>query len=115
MRLAGSFFGAETFCISFFGRSVSQAHTTSSLITRVVVARIGTLLCSTHVLAEFKRKAEVVFGGPTEWSSSVLQELGTIAGKRHHEHAFLSFSNLKSGDKNKQNNKRHRTEIKMQT
>ncbi|XP_004398870.1 PREDICTED: otoancorin isoform X1 [Odobenus rosmarus divergens] len=46
---------------------------------RVVVARIGTLLCSTHVLAEFKRKAEVVFGDPTKWSSSVLQELGTIA------------------------------------
>ncbi|KAB1263020.1 Otoancorin [Camelus dromedarius] len=46
---------------------------------RVVVARIGTLLCSTQVLTEFKRKAEVVFGEPTEWSSSVLQELGTIA------------------------------------
>nr|XP_006201258.1 otoancorin isoform X1 [Vicugna pacos] len=46
---------------------------------RVVVARIGTLLCSTQVLAEFKRKAEVVFGEPTEWPSSVLQELGTIA------------------------------------
>ncbi|XP_058426561.1 otoancorin isoform X1 [Diceros bicornis minor] len=46
---------------------------------RVVVARIGTLLCSIQVLAEFKRKAEVVFGNPTEWSSSVLQELGTIA------------------------------------
>ncbi|XP_012905181.2 otoancorin [Mustela putorius furo] len=46
---------------------------------RAVVARIGTLLCSTHVLAEFKRKAEVVFGDPTEWSSSVLQELGTMA------------------------------------
>ncbi|XP_004373388.2 otoancorin isoform X1 [Trichechus manatus latirostris] len=46
---------------------------------RVVVARIGTLLCSTHVLAEFKRKAEVVFGDPTKWTSSILQELGTIA------------------------------------
>ncbi|XP_045051389.2 otoancorin [Desmodus rotundus] len=46
---------------------------------RVVVARIGNLLCSTHVLAEFKKKAEVVFGDPTEWSGSVLQELGTIA------------------------------------
>ncbi|KAG8513513.1 Otoancorin, partial [Galemys pyrenaicus] len=46
---------------------------------RVVVARVGTLLCSTHILAEFKRKAEVVFGDPTEWSGSVLQELGTIA------------------------------------
>ncbi|CAK6445052.1 unnamed protein product [Pipistrellus nathusii] len=46
---------------------------------RVVMARIGTLLCSTPVLAEFKRKAEVVFGDPTKWSSSVLQELGTIA------------------------------------
>ncbi|KAM5130486.1 otoancorin [Callospermophilus lateralis] len=46
---------------------------------RVVVARIGTLTCSTHVLAEFKRKAEEVFGDPTEWTSSVLQELGTIA------------------------------------
>uniref|UniRef100_A0A8C2S6T8 Otoancorin n=1 Tax=Capra hircus TaxID=9925 RepID=A0A8C2S6T8_CAPHI len=49
---------------------------------RVVVARIGTLLCSTQILAEFKRKAEVVFGEPTKWSSFVLQELGTIAGKR---------------------------------
>nr|XP_019607232.1 PREDICTED: otoancorin isoform X1 [Rhinolophus sinicus] len=47
---------------------------------RVAVARIGTLLCDTHVLAEFKRKAEIVFGDPTQWSSSVLQELGTIAG-----------------------------------
>ncbi|EPQ12166.1 Otoancorin [Myotis brandtii] len=46
---------------------------------RLVVARIGTLPCSTHVLAEFKRKAEVVFGDPTKWSSSDLQELGTIA------------------------------------
>uniref|UniRef100_G1NWP8 Otoancorin n=1 Tax=Myotis lucifugus TaxID=59463 RepID=G1NWP8_MYOLU len=46
---------------------------------RVVVARIGTLPCSTQVLAEFKRKAAVVFGDPTKWSSSVLQELGTIA------------------------------------
>ncbi|ELV14279.1 Otoancorin [Tupaia chinensis] len=46
---------------------------------RLVIARIGTLLCSTRVLAEFKRKAEVVFGVPTKWTSSVLQELGTIA------------------------------------
>ncbi|XP_004691774.1 PREDICTED: otoancorin [Condylura cristata] len=46
---------------------------------RVVVARIGALLCSPGVLAEFKRKAQVVFGDPTEWSGSVLQELGTIA------------------------------------
>ncbi|XP_039696106.1 otoancorin [Pteropus medius] len=46
---------------------------------RAVVARIGSLVCSTHVLAEFKKKAEAVFGNPTEWSSSVLQELGTIA------------------------------------
>ncbi|KAB0389406.1 hypothetical protein E2I00_006202 [Balaenoptera physalus] len=59
---------------------------------RVVVARIGTLLCSTHVLAEFKRKAEAVFGGPTEWSSSVLQELGTIA-------AGLSKEELRMLDK----------------
>ncbi|XP_051002943.1 otoancorin [Acomys russatus] len=46
---------------------------------RAVVARIGTLLCSTPVLAGFKKKAEVVFGTPTEWTSSILQELGTIA------------------------------------
>ncbi|XP_048188393.1 LOW QUALITY PROTEIN: otoancorin [Perognathus longimembris pacificus] len=45
----------------------------------MVVATIGTLLCSSSVLAEFKTKAEVVFGGPDEWTSSVLQELGTIA------------------------------------
>ncbi|XP_006892755.1 PREDICTED: otoancorin [Elephantulus edwardii] len=46
---------------------------------RVVVARIGTLLCSTHILAEFKKKAEAVFGNPAKWNSSILQELGTIA------------------------------------
>ncbi|KAM6155216.1 otoancorin [Rhynchocyon petersi] len=46
---------------------------------RAVVARIGTLLCGTHVLSELKKKAEVVFGDPTKWTSSVLQELGTIA------------------------------------
>ncbi|KAL1774435.1 otoancorin [Sigmodon hispidus] len=46
---------------------------------RAVVARIGMLLCSTPVLAGFKEKAEVVFGRPTEWTSSILQELGTIA------------------------------------
>uniref|UniRef100_H0VR06 Otoancorin n=1 Tax=Cavia porcellus TaxID=10141 RepID=H0VR06_CAVPO len=46
---------------------------------RMVVSRIGKLLCSNHVLAEFKKKAEVVFGKPTEWTSCVLQELGTIA------------------------------------
>ncbi|XP_036036094.1 otoancorin [Onychomys torridus] len=44
-----------------------------------VIARIGTLLCSTPVLAGFKKKAEVVFGRPTEWTSAILQELGTIA------------------------------------
>nr|XP_044987643.1 otoancorin isoform X2 [Jaculus jaculus] len=46
---------------------------------RVVVARIGTLPCSTPVLVEFKKKAAVVFGDPAEWTSCVLQELGTIA------------------------------------
>ncbi|XP_075384234.1 otoancorin [Tenrec ecaudatus] len=46
---------------------------------RAVVARIGALPCSTQVLAEFKRKAEVVFGNPTDWTGSILQELGTIA------------------------------------
>ncbi|XP_057606122.1 otoancorin isoform X2 [Hippopotamus amphibius kiboko] len=59
---------------------------------RVVVARIGTLLCSTQVLEEFKRKAKVVFGEPNEWSSSVLQELGTIA-------AGLSKEELRMLDK----------------
>ena len=95
-----------TFCMSFFfffplaGESL-RLTLYPSLIIRVVVARIGTLLCSTHVLAEFKRKAEVVFGEPTKWSSSVLQELGTIAGRRHLEHGFLFFSHLKSGDNKK--------------
>ncbi|KAL6087759.1 hypothetical protein STEG23_008059, partial [Scotinomys teguina] len=46
---------------------------------RAVVARIGTLLCSTPVLAGFKKKAEAVFGRPIQWTSSILQELGTIA------------------------------------
>ncbi|XP_044513382.1 otoancorin [Gracilinanus agilis] len=44
-----------------------------------VVARIGSLFCSTPILGAFKRKAEAVFGDPTEWSSSVVRELGTIA------------------------------------
>ncbi|XP_028913707.1 otoancorin [Ornithorhynchus anatinus] len=44
-----------------------------------VAARIGTLLCSAPVLEEFKKKAEDVFGHPTKWSSSVVQEIGTIA------------------------------------
>lgn len=91
-----------TFCISILAGESPRLTLYPSLVTRVVVARIGTLLCSTQVLAEFKRKAEVVFGEPTEWSSFVLQELGTIAGKRQLEHAFLPLSNLKSGDKNKQ-------------
>ncbi|XP_023563537.1 otoancorin, partial [Octodon degus] len=59
---------------------------------RRVVARIGKLLCSNHILAEFKRKAEIVFGKPTEWTSSVLQELGTIA-------AGLSEAELRMLDK----------------
>lgn len=99
--LAGSILSAEpTYLLHIFlaGESPRLALY-PSLLTRVVAARIGTLLCSIHVLAEFKRKAEAVFGNPAEWSSSVLQELGTIAGKRHLEHAFLSLSNLKTGDK----------------
>ena len=92
-----------TFCISILAGESPRLTLYPSHVTRVVVARIGTLLCSTQILAEFKRKAEVVFGEPTKWSSFVLQELGTIAGKRHLEHAFLPLSNLKSGDKNKQN------------
>ncbi|XP_054992775.1 LOW QUALITY PROTEIN: otoancorin [Sorex araneus] len=46
---------------------------------RLVMASVGTLPCSVQVLAEFKKKAEVVFGLPSQWSSSVLQELGMIA------------------------------------
>lgn len=61
-------------------------------LLRAVVARIGTLVCGTHVLAEFKKKAEAVFGNPAEWSSSVLQELGTVAGKRHLGHAFPTLN-----------------------
>lgn len=93
-----------TFCISVLAGESPRLTLYPSLVTRVVVARIGTLLCSPQVLAEFKRKAEVVFGEPTDWPRFVLQELGTIAGKRHLEHAFLPLSNLKSGDKNKQQN-----------
>lgn len=85
--LAGSFSGAEL--TPFLAGESPTLMLCRSLLTRVVVARIGTLLCSTPVLAEFKRKAEVVFGDPTKWSSSVLQELGTIAGKSHLDHALL--------------------------
>ncbi|XP_058537074.1 otoancorin [Ochotona princeps] len=59
---------------------------------REVVARIGTLFCSPPILTEFKRKAAVVFGDPNEWTSSVLQELGTIA-------AGLTKAELRTLDK----------------
>ncbi|NXI08056.1 OTOAN protein, partial [Irena cyanogastra] len=44
------------------------------------IARIGLLLCSTPVLRQFKKMTESVFGVPTSWNASVLQEIGTIAG-----------------------------------
>ncbi|NWU66213.1 OTOAN protein, partial [Pterocles burchelli] len=44
------------------------------------VARIGLLLCSTPVLRQLKKMTESVFGTATSWNSSVLQEIGTIAG-----------------------------------
>nr|XP_056722591.1 otoancorin [Euleptes europaea] len=44
-----------------------------------VVARIGSLLCSTSVLKEFKKKAESVFGEAARWNRAILQEIGTIA------------------------------------
>ncbi|NXN95553.1 OTOAN protein, partial [Rhinopomastus cyanomelas] len=44
------------------------------------VARIGLLVCSTPVLREFKKVTESVFGTAASWNSSVLQEIGTIAG-----------------------------------
>ena len=46
------------------------------------VARIGQLFCSTRVLRQFKKITESVFGTATSWNSSVLQEIGTIAGKK---------------------------------
>ncbi|NXG21795.1 OTOAN protein, partial [Grallaria varia] len=45
-----------------------------------VVARIGQLFCGTPVLRQFKKMTETVFGAATSWNSSVLQEIGTIAG-----------------------------------
>uniref|UniRef100_A0A8C7EN78 Otoancorin n=1 Tax=Neovison vison TaxID=452646 RepID=A0A8C7EN78_NEOVI len=74
----------KSFHLLGLGTTLCAMNTTEISLTKIsefraVVARIGTLLCSTHVLAAFKRKAEVVFGDPTEWSSSVLQELGTVA------------------------------------
>ncbi|KAM5227711.1 otoancorin [Ctenodactylus gundi] len=74
----------KSFHLVGLGATLCAMNTTEiSLIKtsqfRVVVARIGTLLCSAHILAEFKKKAEIVFGDPSEWTSSILQELGTIA------------------------------------
>ncbi|KFV07035.1 Otoancorin, partial [Pterocles gutturalis] len=57
------------------------------------VARIGLLLCSTPVLRQFKTMTESVFGTATSWNSSVLQEIGTIAGG-------LNEDELKAFDKN---------------
>ncbi|KFZ69016.1 Otoancorin [Podiceps cristatus] len=57
------------------------------------VGRIGLLLCSTPVLRQFKKMTESVFGTATSWNSSVLQEIGTIAGG-------LNADELKAFDKN---------------
>ncbi|XP_062999186.1 otoancorin [Elgaria multicarinata webbii] len=57
-----------------------------------VVARIGSLPCDANVLNGFKKKVESVFGIATEWNSSVLQEVGTIA-------AGLNEEELKALDK----------------
>ncbi|NXW88641.1 OTOAN protein, partial [Alopecoenas beccarii] len=57
------------------------------------VARIGLLLCSTPVLRQFKKITESVFGPATSWNSSILQEIGTIAGG-------LNEDELKAFDKN---------------
>lgn len=40
------------------------------------------MLCSTPVLRQFKKMTESVFGAATSWNSSVLQEIGTIAGNK---------------------------------
>ncbi|NXW59350.1 OTOAN protein, partial [Eurystomus gularis] len=57
------------------------------------VARIGLLFCSTPVLRQFKKVTESVFGTPTSWNGSILQEIGTIAGG-------LNEDELKAFDKN---------------
>ncbi|KFQ18064.1 Otoancorin [Merops nubicus] len=57
------------------------------------VARIGLLFCSTPVLRQFKKLTESVFGVATSWNSSILQEIGTIAGG-------LNEDELKAFDKN---------------
>ncbi|NXS58521.1 OTOAN protein, partial [Brachypteracias leptosomus] len=57
------------------------------------VARIGLLFCSTPVLRQFKKVTESVFGTATSWNSSILQEIGTIAGG-------LNEDELKAFDKN---------------
>ncbi|XP_065707192.1 otoancorin isoform X1 [Patagioenas fasciata] len=57
------------------------------------VARVGLLLCSTPVLRQFKKITESVFGPATSWNSSILQEIGTIAGG-------LNEDELKAFDRN---------------
>ncbi|KAF1576270.1 Otoancorin, partial [Eudyptes moseleyi] len=57
------------------------------------VARIGLLFCSTPVLRQFKKMTESVFSTATSWNSSILQDIGTIAGG-------LNEDELKAFDKN---------------
>ncbi|NWX95619.1 OTOAN protein, partial [Nothoprocta ornata] len=57
------------------------------------VARIGLLFCSSPLLRQFKKMTESVFGIAASWNSSVLQEIGTIAGG-------LNEDELKAFDKN---------------
>ncbi|MBN3303872.1 OTOAN protein, partial [Amia calva] len=63
------------------GVEPSQVSLISPEAYSVTAARIGTLPCTLPVLRELKRIAERVFGEAGTWNSSVLQEVGAVAGE----------------------------------
>ncbi|XP_019397721.1 PREDICTED: otoancorin [Crocodylus porosus] len=80
----------KSFHLAGLGANLCALNTTDIKSIRItefsaVVSRVGMLTCSTPLLQEFKKMAESVFGIATGWNSSVMHEIGTIAGGLHEE------------------------------
>nr|XP_005998448.1 PREDICTED: otoancorin [Latimeria chalumnae] len=65
------------------GMNFTEISTISATEFSATVSRIGHLSCTIEVLQEFKKKVETIFGSVSNWNSSVLQEIGTIAAALH--------------------------------
>ncbi|KAG6927690.1 otoancorin, partial [Chelydra serpentina] len=77
--------GLKSFDLAGLGANLCALNTTDIKTIKTtefsaVIGRVGLLPCRTTVLEEFKKMAESVFGIAAGWNSSIIQEIGTIAG-----------------------------------